>query len=320
MQHEIMKFLEKRKLTRAALAHLIGVEPWTVGAWISGERKVSTKYAARIQYFLSLPEEADLVYFPAADHLAAKMRCASHRDAAEVSESLNRILESAISFLGRTTKSQRDRLDSNLANHFFSNLTLEEQSKLLAVLTENIQLGAFLKNLSPSSFVDATLGSANLSESDQFTTEFDEDGTAWIHVASKIDEHLEFRPSKIEVFLENFFVGTVEESADLRESNSYSDLLRKFRVTKETEIQIDAQANRIAREIFEKSFRRRLDEIFDGTIFRTDRSNSHWCSDQFLTVSYYTDVSSINFQESFSCIVNRYKFDQIRLQFNESRK
>lgn len=57
----ISKILLERGLTQAALAQLLDVRPWTVGAWISGERGMAIKHHRRILYLASLTVDTDYI-------------------------------------------------------------------------------------------------------------------------------------------------------------------------------------------------------------------------------------------------------------------
>ena len=58
---DIKAFIDARGLTQAQFAALLGIGPWAVGAWISGERDLCGKHAQRVAFLMDLPDGTDLL-------------------------------------------------------------------------------------------------------------------------------------------------------------------------------------------------------------------------------------------------------------------
>lgn len=85
----------KRNVSNAVLARALGVEPWTVGAWLSGTREISEKYKERISELALLPASSDLVVTPLANMLVRKLRMTDEGDVAHVQAAVKEIMWAA---------------------------------------------------------------------------------------------------------------------------------------------------------------------------------------------------------------------------------
>jgi predicted transport protein len=59
-QKLISQALKKFDLNQKELALILDVRPWSVGAWISGERKLCLKHKNKIDYILSISERKEM--------------------------------------------------------------------------------------------------------------------------------------------------------------------------------------------------------------------------------------------------------------------
>lgn len=88
--------MSSRNLNKSQTAKILGVEPWTVGAWLSGKREISSKYKEKINEYLDLPQTSDLLISPAVNQLAKQINQAEDEaDVVKVTDALTKIITSA---------------------------------------------------------------------------------------------------------------------------------------------------------------------------------------------------------------------------------
>ena len=56
---QIKSFIKKRNLSNAALARLLEVEPWTVGAWLERDTAISKKNEEKLSALFKIPDDCD---------------------------------------------------------------------------------------------------------------------------------------------------------------------------------------------------------------------------------------------------------------------
>ncbi len=90
--------INSRDLNKSQMSKVLEVEAWTIGAWLSGKREISSKYKEKIFSLLKLPKTADLLIAPAVNQLSKKI--ADVEDATEL-QHVTTALENVLRIIGR---------------------------------------------------------------------------------------------------------------------------------------------------------------------------------------------------------------------------
>jgi transcriptional regulator with XRE-family HTH domain len=256
-----------RNLNRAQMAKILGVEPWTVGAWLSGKREISAKYKEKVNEYLSLPQTSDLLVAPAVNQLSKQIaQVEDEADAMKVTDALVRIITSASYKLEEFSIR---KIDQNLLIGLrkmlgvFDDQSVAHLNQLIsAVLTERL----FISSVSAEEYAKKCV---EIATNDKLNTEL----------------YLELDADRLYANYSVSFCGD--------ESLENAKHLDDVSVLRDIQYQLKDEAHATG-EI-----------IFRYTDFEVDSINDHWINDEIYSMSYHISIMHPRFKESLRLLMNR---------------
>lgn len=91
----VERLLKERQWNNAQLARFIGVERWTVGAWINGTRSISEKHQATLKELIHSPKDSLPTLYPLTRKLHFEFRDSEDSEEGHVDKAVSEIVESA---------------------------------------------------------------------------------------------------------------------------------------------------------------------------------------------------------------------------------
>lgn len=261
--------MNSRNLNRAQTAKILGVEPWTVGAWLAGKREISTKYKDKINEFLNLPLTSDLLVAPAVNQLIKQIyQVDDEIDSPKISNALSRIItEASYKLYDFSTPSADESIISAL-KVMLRLYDFNSLAQINQVVTASISERIYLSSITPEEYANKC---TELAVFDKLNTElfFDHyDNGLWAHYSV-----------------------TFHDNEELKAAMSREDISRDELYQIKRELEGDAQL------IAEK--------IFQYTAFEMDSTNDQWVSDDTYSLAYYIQVNHPQFKESLRVLMNR---------------
>lgn len=95
IKETLQKCMTMHNLNKAQLARLIGISPWAIGAWLSGKRKVSSKYIMTIINISELPPKSDLSYILLVRELENELKNSKKMNPIDLFDTIHLVLEAA---------------------------------------------------------------------------------------------------------------------------------------------------------------------------------------------------------------------------------
>lgn len=305
MQKKIETLLKERKLTKAQFADLMDVQPWTVGAWISGERSIAAKHMHKIMYYLALPKEADLIYFPTADLFTKKVNEAKISQACPVQTSLIKVIDAGIKFRNCLQPAKKIKLPTKMAEDFLSGLSANELSELMGILSSKLQRRLKFDSLNPAEFVTEIQRESKLGNGTNFEIILEDNGYAYISLYFDF-ELGNYSRSEADIYFENFFSGDHDDMGQFVDY-SFDDLLTKLEIDLDTIEQVREKHLYEAKDDHRTWCNEISEKIFEETVFTSDSINNQWLGDDLYLVSYSADFKLASFMSDVEVVIRRYQ-------------
>lgn len=261
--------MSSRNLNRSQTAKILGVEPWTVGAWLVGKREISAKYIEKINEFLKLPSTSDLLITPAVNQLIKQIyQVDDETDSLKISNALARIITETSYKLRDFSAPIVDESIMSALKIMLSTYDSYSLTKINQLITASISERIYISSISPEEYANICV---KLSEIDSINSEL------------LLDVHQDR--------LYAHFSVTFFDNEELNSAKSCEDTSR----TELRDIQYGLQNE--AQLIAEKKF------IF--TAFEMDSINDQWIRDDIYSLSYYIRFNHPQFKESLRLLMNR---------------
>ena len=261
--------MNSRNLNRTQTAKILGVEPWTVGAWLAGKREISAKYKEKINELISLPLTSDLLIAPTVNQLIKQInQVEDESDAAKVTDALAKIIKEASYKLGEFSVQS---VDESIISAFrkmletYDNYSLAQINQLMTeIISERILVSSI-------SSVEYAKKCIELSEKDKLNNELFLD----------LDSERLYASYSV-TFYDNEDLISAKSSND----NSRQDL-------RSIQYELEDEARLIA------------ENIFRYTAFEMDSINDQWTSDDTYYLPYHISLNHPQFKESLRLLMNR---------------
>lgn len=261
--------MNTRNLNKSQAAKILGVEPWTVGAWLAGKREISAKYKDKINEFLSLPLTSDLLVTPAVNQLIKQIyQVDDESDSPKISTALARIIHEASYKLGDFSAPSIDESIMSALKIMFGVYDSYSLTQINQLIAANISERTYISSISSEEYANKC---KKLSELDKLNSEL----------------YLELYQD----CLYAHYSVTFHDNEELNTAKSYKDSSSKE--LRDIQDMLEGEAQLIA------------EKIFLYTAFEMDSSTDHWVSDDTYSLSYYMPFNHPQFKESLRLLMNR---------------
>jgi transcriptional regulator with XRE-family HTH domain len=291
------KLIKGRGLTNAKMAKILGVEGWTVGAWLNGKREISDKYRERIAELVRLPQSADLFLTPPIALLTSRI--------SQVDEIADR--PRVIDALVEVTRAAGESLIKFPINSI-SPPELDAMRKLLSAYDDHslAQLGQLF-----NSMLAERLRVRGLEPIDY--------ANECIQRVEKCNSEIQLShcDNRLDIaFFRSFNEGEElhNNQADIEEEfgPKYGDPVSGYRPifdpeTHECLLDDDDRERALEpiRDQYKELARDEAASLFAGTGFEEDRMNDQWIDENTYMVNYMIELSHPEFRESVRLVMDR---------------
>jgi hypothetical protein len=293
---DLARLIETRRLTNAKLARILGVEGWTVGAWLSGKREISEKYKNQIAELLRLPKEADLYLAPTARQLSSKIQqIQDWSDRPHIVEAMVAVNKAAANALLRFSSSSIDPTELCAIEELlkaYDDHSIAQLSQLIAViLVERVRIAA----LSPKEYAEEC-----------------------IERASKAGSSLQFRGPEGSILGVDLTIDMDEEERLYEKKDLFDGANELFGFGQGPELTFHpdpskcllskVDRHRVLQEIRDEHrdfVEEKAKLLFKETAFTEDRINHQWLDSTLFAAAYKIDLQHPRFKESLRVVMDR---------------
>ncbi|MGZ3696577.1 MAG: hypothetical protein ACXWP5_00665 [Bdellovibrionota bacterium] len=293
---ELAGLIESRGLNNAKLAKILGVEGWTVGAWLNGKREISDKYKARIFELLKLPKNSDLLVAPAANHLSFRLgQVDDLNDRPHVIDALVTVNTAAARTLLSFSPSNIDPSELGAFEDLWKAYDDHSLAQLLGLITTILAERIRVAALGPQEFAQecqrraSRSGDISLHPSDTFLS---------VDLAPGIDEEEQLH--ELSRDLQSDFASKRFDPEMGLGDIFHPDTGECLLTSDERE-----EALQEIRDRHEDSIKEEAKRLFQNSGFREDKGNHQWLDKNQFMVSYTIDFNHPKFKESLRLVMDR---------------